>query len=175
MIINRKKHMRFIFFALLLLVTSCSLKKDYPEIAHDITLRTADELYREKGMMLVGTGGGMIKQVNLLSMRLHYYVPLEEAEARQLALFTLDKFLNNVNADEKVRPYLNNYPFRAEHLRVSLSFYHRDGRPVEPGKIDYISIRRGYLHYNTRSKEADRRVTLFKETIAEARKKAESP
>ena len=35
-------------------------KRDYPEIAHAITLRTAKELYLEKGMQLTVTGGGMI-------------------------------------------------------------------------------------------------------------------
>ena len=52
----------FTLLILLSLVTGCSLfRKDYPEIAHAITLRTAEQLKKEKGMELIGTGGGMIE------------------------------------------------------------------------------------------------------------------
>ena len=160
----------FIFF---LLVTGCSLfKKDYPEIAHAITLRTAEQLKKEKGMELIGTGGGMIDQVNRLSMFLNYYSPQETPEARKLALFVVDKFLHNINSDEKVRPYLNNYPFKIEDLKIFLSFYQPNGEDVELKKIDHIVIRNGKLIYKARDKKITLPyIILFEETIAEAREK----
>ena len=162
----------FIIFPVLFLFSGCCFfKKDYPEIAHEITLRTAKQLEKEKGMELVGTGGGMIKQVNRLSMFLNYYSPQEIPEARKLALFVTDKFLYNINSDEKVRPYLNNYPFKIEDLKIFLSFLPSKYREVEPGKLDHIVINNGRLTFNTRSKETGRLTTLFEETIEEAREK----
>lgn len=164
---------RYNLFTLLIvlsLTTGCSLlKKDYPEIAHAITLRTAKILQKEKGMKLVGTGGGMIRQVNSLSMHLNYYSPLEIPEARRLALFTVDKFLHNINSDEAVRPYLNNYPFKVESLRIYLAFYHPNGRSVQPGKLDHIVISNGILKYKSSNNDSVPYSTLFEESVAEAR------
>ena len=159
----------FIFF---LLITGCSLlKKDYSEIAHAITLRTAKQLEKEKGMKLVGTSGGMIDQVNSLGMHLYYYSPQETPEARKLALFVVDKFLHNINSDEKVRPYLNNYPFKVEDLEIFLYFRHPNRFEIKPRKICNIVIDNGQLTFNTRNKETGRLTTLFEETIEEAREK----
>jgi hypothetical protein len=150
--------------------SGCTIfKRDYPEIAHAITLRTAKQFQAEKGLALQGTGGGMIDQVNLLEMFLVHFHPLEVVEARKLALFTVDRFLENINADEDVRPYLNNYPFKIEDITIFLSFHNPDNTPVEPGKLEHIVIGRGRFAYKTRNKETGRLMTLFEESISEAR------
>lgn len=158
---------------LLLINISCNLlKKDYPEIAHAITLRTAKELRDEKGMKLTGTGGGMIDQVNSLEMDLDYYSPLEISEARKLALFVVDKFLSNINRDEKVRPYLKKYPFEAEGLKIFLSFYYSNGTLRQVGELDHIVIHEGRLYYNSCSESRKLPyVRMLEETITEAREK----
>ena len=160
-------------FTLFILITSCTLfKKDYPEIAHAITLRTAKQLAHEKKMRLVGTSGGMIGQVNSLGMFLKHNSSSEVLEARKLALFVADRFLYNINSDEKVRPYLNNYPFKIEDLEIFIGFPSTDLLHSSPEKIDHIVISNGTFKYKIFNKETQLPDTiLLEETIAEAREK----
>ena len=159
-------------FLLLSSLTSCGMfKRDYPEIAHAITLKTAKELQQEKGMQLMATGGGMIDNVNHLTLRLAYLLPLKEKEARVLLIETLDQYLGNINSDEEVRPFLNNYPFKVKDISLSISFHHPDGSRIIPGKLDYVIISDGVLTYYTLDQQGRVSLKLLQETLKEARQK----
>ena len=161
-------------FLLLATLTSCGMfKRDYPEIAHAITLRTAKELYLEKGMQLTVTGGGMIDQVNHLTMGLAYLFPLEEKEARVLLIETLDQYLANINRNEEVRPFLNNYPFKAQDISLSIHFYCPNHARVLPGELNYATINDGSLIYYTKDKQDRVSLKLLQETLEEARQKVQ--
>ncbi|MFT4552180.1 MAG: hypothetical protein ACI9S8_000805 [Chlamydiales bacterium] len=168
----------YVFIALLaLILTGCSLfKRGYPEMAHAITLRTAKQFADEKGMSLVGTGGGMIDQVNRLSMYLYHSPPLKVSEARKLALYVVDRYLENVNSDEKIRPFLNNHPFLVQDLTVYISFRYPNGSEVSPGELAQVTISEGMFIYKTLKKftaaNGEKLLIpekMFKETIDEAR------
>ena len=159
---------------LLSLLTSCGIfKRDYPEIAHAITLKTAKELYDEKGMSLQGTGGGMIGNVNHFDLMLTYSPPLSRDKGRKLFIEVLDKYLSNINNNMNIRPFLNNYPYQAKDITLYISFYSPNGARVPPGELDYIVISNGIMRFKTKDKEGRCILTLFEETLEEARQKVQ--
>lgn len=109
-----------LFCLLIIIFEGCS---SYQPSAEDqasdkIITQVADHLEREYGMHLSALGGGADKGIWLITAHLHIYRALDQTEARYLIVKAVEKFLEEVNNSEDIRPYLKNYPFKPENLRI---------------------------------------------------------
>lgn len=75
----------------------------------------------------VGLGG---VQVWLMALSFHRFgIPLTEKEARKLIINCVDDFLEAVNSDEQVRPFLKDYPFTAKNVNLKILNYDKNHDP----------------------------------------------
>ena len=73
------------------------------------------------------TGIGGMDKVWLMSLSFNRYGdPLTEKEARKLIINCVDDFLEAVNCDERLKPFLENYPFTAKNLELAIFNYDKD-------------------------------------------------
>jgi hypothetical protein len=73
----------------------------------------------------IGIGG--MDKVWLMSLAFDRYgEPLTEDEARKLIISCVDDFLEAVNKDENLKPFLKNYPFTAKNLELTIFNYDKD-------------------------------------------------
>src|SRR4051812_32005648 len=87
----------------------------YIKLAHDITEKTAKKLKEQKGLSLAGTGGRMMDDIQMMMMGFNFYKIVDIETARQLLTYSVQEYLSDINSNEKIRPYLHNYPFTEEN------------------------------------------------------------
>ncbi len=145
-----------------------SKEEDYEKLGNVITTKTANRLRIEKGLYLIGTGGQMMDDIQIMGMGFEFFHPIDIKKGRELLLFSIEEYLNAINCDEKIRPYLHQYPFTAKNIEMQVWIRNSDGSRVPLDKIYYISAIDGILTYYTDDPEKYWRKTVHKETYEEA-------
>lgn len=140
--------MRFLFLlcASVFCLSCPALSPD--EKAAQALMRTfAKEQKAAKGWTVSGLGSS-IPADKICHFTLHFEstqrITLEQA--RPIYLETLHVFLDRVNKDSNVRPYLVTYPLTFEHITVRLSFSENENH-MSPPYIDYIFNTRDTILY----------------------------
>ncbi len=141
---------------------------DYEKIADEITANTAQQLEKQKGLFLAGTGGGMMHNIRMMAMSFDFYQEVDLQTARELIVYAIREYLSDINSNKEVRPYLQNYPFTAKNVEIRIWISKPDRSKASSGKIHYISAINGILDYYTREDNQHSRKTICEETYEEA-------
>ena len=133
------------------LLSSCSSPPqqplDYEQIADQITAETGRQLKKEKGLVLIGTGGGMMYDIQMMAMSFNFYQEVSIEKARKLLVYTAEKYLKNINANKEVRPYLHDNPFTEKNIEIAIFFHKKDGCDVSKDCLSIVSTRKGEVDY----------------------------
>jgi hypothetical protein len=149
-------------FSLLFGCSSFSQFSDYEKIADEITERTAKELKAEKNLYLVGTGGQMMDDIQMMAMSFYYYQEVDLKAARELIVYVINKYLLAINSNKEIRPSLHEYPFTAKNVEISIFIYKPDRYELPPEKIYCIECMNGRLEYFIR---ANPRQAIYEEAL----------
>jgi len=142
-----------LLFTVLILSSGCNQSIDYVHLADQVTNRTAKQLKDEKELKAYGTGGGMMGDIYLMRMYFQYCHLVNLEEARKLSVYATQTYLNNINADKAVRPYLHVYPFTVKNVEIIICFTQPDGNFPPIGDIAGASLRSGVIEYDLMSGE----------------------
>ncbi len=143
----------------------------YEKIADAITDKTANKLRNEKGLILVGTGGSMMDAVKMLMMGFDYFEAVDVKIARHLLINSIEEYLLEINNNEKIRPYLHNYPFTANNIEIEIYFRNPNGSKVALNQICIASARKGKIVYYIDDPDRHTLKAIFEETYEEATKR----
>ena len=122
-------------------------KKDYFDDVDRIQGQFIREMEQTYGWVCVGDGGSMPDKVRSISVQ--FAIPRRATieEARALEVMATERFSEMVNADEKIRPYLCEFPFPPQRTEVSLSFYTPLGNPPSDGSVAFLFHAKEKLFY----------------------------
>lgn len=95
--------------------------EEYLDTINKIEAKTAKELESKYKMSICGTGGGAMYGIDSLMLSFTIERPITIEEARTILVGSAELYLNNINKNSIVRPYLEEYPFTIKRLR--LDFY----------------------------------------------------
>lgn len=157
-------------FVWLILIFLCGCKDDkkmqqpenYEAYVNEIINSFATEMQEEFGLICNGSGGKMPYSVEEISIGFIAYQPSTIAEARRLEVTLTEKFLEKINAHEKIRPFLKEYPFKTDRAEVEISFRKSDSIPYTDGSITYVFQVDNKICYCIRN-EQDAKITLLQE------------
>jgi hypothetical protein len=169
------KLLAIILLAIFLLYACNSFEHQSPryvKIAHEITNKVAKNLQTEKGLTLVGTGGQMMNDIQMLSMSFHLYHEVNLEAARKLIVDSANAYLKEINSNEEIRPYLHEYPFTAANVEVWLWLWKPDRYNLPPEKMSFILASNGEISYYANSPDPSK--ALCRETFEEAENKVNS-
>lgn len=144
------------------------------EIMYDFIHRTAKPLEKKYNMRLVATGGGAIGGINLISFDFYRHdAPFDEMKARTFIIRCLHDILEAGNKDEKLRPFLRDYPLTPKNIDVVV--YNHDSKTalidIYPD-ISVFSAREGRISYSSIegrercAKYKTRKYETYEESIA---------
>lgn len=163
-----------VIFLTLSFLFSCSSfgyqSPSYVKIAHKITEKTAKKLKEQKCLFLAGTGGQMMGDIQMMMMGFNLYKVVDIETARQLLIDSVQEYLSAINSNEKIRPYLHNYPFTPQNVEIVIYFYNPDGSNVPPGKLNIAAANQGKVVYYIDYPEKHTIKPIHKETYEEALK-----
>lgn len=164
----------WVMMAMLSFFFGCSsfgqLSLDYEKMAHEITEKTAKKLDEQKKLCLIGTGGGMMHDIQMMAMSFNYYQEIDLKTARELIICAINEYLLEINNNKEIRPYLHEYPFTAKNIEMRIWICEPDGSYPPLDKIYYVSAIDGILTYYLDLPETYSRRAICKETYEEALK-----
>lgn len=155
-------------FSFLFGCSSFSPSPDYEKIADKITEKTAKELKAQKNLYLVGTGGQMMDDIQMMAMSFDYYQEVDLKTARELIVHVINEYLSAINSNKEIRPYLHEYPFTAKNVEIRIWVFEPNGSNPPLDKIYYISAIDGSLAYYLDLPETHSRQAICKEAYEEA-------
>ncbi|MDF2576729.1 MAG: hypothetical protein K0S74_213 [Chlamydiales bacterium] len=121
-----------------------------------------------------GGGGSMMHDIKEVEFRLLMSSLCDVETARGIYLTYLNTFLELFNNNEKIRPYLANYPLTLANVEIRLEFYDANQRLVSDGThICCIFNNNKYIYYDTKKGYGIHNPlkNIHKETYEEARTK----
>lgn len=137
-------------------------------LANQVRNETMIQLKKEKELYPIGVGDGIGEKIRMLAISFRYYKEVDIDEARELLLTAGTVFLKNINANEKIRPFLKNDPFGPENIEIRIFINNPNGSEVELGKLTVISLIDGILEYDVRNPITERLTTFNEELFEEA-------
>ncbi len=149
--------------------TSCHARQpEYIRLSHGISDPYAKELKKTRGLCLIGSGGSMMDEVKKVNATYLSFAKLSVNEARNLYVKVMEGYLERYNGDEKIRPYLHNYPFTIENMKLMIGFEDESRRHRSEGYVALVSVVHGNIYYCTFDSEQDKFVDLHREPYEEA-------
>jgi hypothetical protein len=113
----------------------------YRPYLNEMTKSFAQEITEQYGLYFSGDGGIMHEKIREISVSFIADRRASLEEARELEVRILQRLLEKINANEKIRSYLCKYPFDIDNIRVSISFQ-RDGSHFSDGTISFVCFGR---------------------------------
>jgi hypothetical protein len=162
--------MKYPLLILTIILSACSHSSspNYEEMADKITYATAKKLRSEKNLRLIGTGGGMMHSIRMMAMSFVFKHEITIEEGRELLVAAVSEYVAAVNANEKIRPFLANYPFEPKNVEIQIFIHNPDNSCMPHGKICVIGAIDGILDYDIRDSETDLLKEIYRETYEEA-------
>ena len=98
-----------------------------------------------------------------LHLELCFFVhrKLAKAEARELLLLCAEEFMNDINANEELRPHLSEYPFTLNNVGINFYFQEEDGTGFHHPDLSYAAWRPRGIQFATKDPEKKGGFKLF--------------
>jgi hypothetical protein len=124
------------------------------------------QLKKENNLKVIESGWGLRGRKNIRCMHcgFAYHNEITVEEARKLLLETGNLYLKTINENEKIRPFLENYPFGPENIEIRI-FINPEKTMQKSDKLRVITIVDGKLSYMIRDQYL---TTIYEETYEEA-------
>lgn len=158
----------------LLLLFLCSLSGCEEEsvyikyIDHIVVDYTRYLQAKEPTLRILDIGGRYISDVEQIDVSYEIKKNMNFVESRRFYVMHSQRFLETINSDKKIRPYLRNYPATIENIELSFKFIGSDNECVNSPHIAQISVSNGKLFYSIYNQEADQLETFYVEPYEEA-------
>ena len=161
----------------LFLITSCNFSNTHrltndEKLANELIHKAAKEIEAQLGLYPFGDNAQMMYEIEKLGLAFQCYKPLTIEEGREYLIKSTEIFLDIINSDERIRPYLSNYPFRASNIRIEIYINNPDFSDLENGQLEIVESEDGKLVYKTRPLFKKKGFeTVYNESFEEALKR----
>lgn len=135
--------------SMFLTLTSFLGKPDYTKLSDQIVKKYCKKVALEKGLFAIGSGGRMMYDIEEVGIHFVSYETMSVEEGRKLYVEIVEDLLKLYNENEKIRPFLHNYPFTIENLNIMVMFEDSNHHLQTTGLsgISYVKQKVGYKIY----------------------------
>ncbi len=113
--------------------------EQYRPYVTEIECSFAEQMRKELDLRWTGTRRRMHDKVEELGMQFVAPHRATIPEARSLQLFVMDKFIQTIHAHEKIRPFLEDFPFN-QHISISIGYEGVNGRYCDGSVNSVLSV-----------------------------------
>ncbi|MES2345134.1 MAG: hypothetical protein V4494_04265 [Chlamydiota bacterium] len=137
-----------ISFILLVALVSCHKESTPRALADEVMFSYLKQVRKEKNLAFFGFGATAASDVR--EFRMNYRLSklnYNKLESRELIVSLAENFIAKVNLDEKIRPYLHEFPVTYKKLSLSITFatFHLE-RPSEQ-YVAYVLLQKGKIYF----------------------------
>jgi len=142
----------------------------YVKYANEIINSFVREMKEEFNLHCSGSGGGMPYDVEEISVGLVSYKKASIEDARELEVMATERLLKLINEHEKIRPFLREYPFKANRAKVAIYFSPIKNAKLEEDVVARVTQIKNKIYYLTEEKVTKQYISLAEEPYEEALK-----
>jgi hypothetical protein len=140
----------------------------YTPYVNEIVRTFAKEMKKELALQCIGDGGSMPYDVEEITVLFVSFQKVTVDKARELEIAAIEKLTNIINKNEKIRPYLREYPFPKNRADVRITFLTEKGEYFDKNFVTFVFQTKNQIFYETRNLQEDKFVLLHKESLEEA-------
>lgn len=112
------------------------------------------ERYMKYQLSVIGDVGGMAGgRVNTLGLRLRVIGPLSKDELREILVESVEMFLDALNGNEEIRPFLKIYPFTEDRISIMIYVADKNGEKLYSPDISVVMNYNEVIDYSTYDRE----------------------
>jgi hypothetical protein len=120
---------------------------EYLKYINQITDAFAKDMEKKYGLLCTGSGGSMPHDVEEIELSFVAYQKVTIEEVRRMEVDGIQNLLSRINAHEKIRPYLREYPFDSNRVGMSVAFYKANGERPHDGSIALAFLAKNKIFY----------------------------
>ncbi|MEI6241849.1 MAG: hypothetical protein WCP39_00395 [Chlamydiota bacterium] len=141
---------------------------DYEVFVNQIIQSFAKEMEKDFELVCIGNGGKMPHDVEEISVKFIAYRRATIEQARELEVNATETFLRMINAHEKIRPFLREYPFKVNRAEVSIAFRKNDNSAYDDSSVVHVFQVKNRIFYYAEEPNSGTRRILLEESYEEA-------
>jgi hypothetical protein len=144
------------------------LSKGYSKIADKITMQFAAKMKQKKNLVFIGLGGAMMGDIQEMDVSFNYSCPINIPTARKLIIECAKEYLQDINDNKEVQPYLHDHPFTAQNIQITIFIHNVDDSRIYYPNLCNVNIINNTVRYL--SHDGEKFVSLKEEPYDEAMK-----
>ncbi|MEN9653934.1 MAG: hypothetical protein RL235_46 [Chlamydiota bacterium] len=122
--------------------------REYSKYVNEIVDDFAKCMKKKHNLHCYGSGGSMPHDVEEIELMFNHRGLLSIDDARALEVEAIQELLRRINAHEKIRPFLREYPFHSNRVGVLISTSTKTGdRPLD-GSVALVFSAKNKIHYD---------------------------
>ncbi|PCI92160.1 hypothetical protein COB11_07875 [Candidatus Aerophobetes bacterium] len=126
------------------------------------------DMSKQHKLSYFGGGGAFLYNVKNINISFASREMMDLGQARKLLISCSEELLRRINANDRIRPYLEHFPFSEKGISLGTSYFDSKLNRVQPKYIARVCIIHGNIYYTIYDKEADTLKTIHEETYQEA-------
>lgn len=152
----------------LFITTGCYSASKHVQLANNITSPFCKQLQKTHHLYLIGSGGGMMDNVESISLTFVSHQKVNVEQGRKILVDVSETLLNRINAYPQIKPHLNNFPFTANNLDISILFETPSGEFLRGEYLASLSVDEGRVIYAKYDPLNKKLFTVYRETYIQA-------
>lgn len=122
----------------------------------------------DPSISLLSIGASYVEGVDEMHLGFRVRRQMNIDEARNFYVKHAEHYIETINNDVALRPFLRSYPVTIDNIDLSFQFLNQNNELVSPPYIVHVSNLKGTVYYAIDNKQRTRFETLFKEPYEEA-------
>lgn len=120
---------------------------EYEDEMDTLLASFSEEVYKKFGLSVWSIGGKWINGIKEVGAKFVLNQFVTNAEARQLLVEVTEKLLSAINSNEKVRPYLKEYPFPAGLLKLRFCIEKKGHNEFPDVRMESMTLNENLITY----------------------------
>ena len=152
----------------LFIVAECNSAPRHVQLVNNITGPFCKELQKTHHLYLIGSGGGMMDNVESISLTFVSHQKVNVEQGRKILVELAETLLYGINSYFPIRPYLNTFPFTANNLDISILFETPSGEFLSGDYLASLSGDEGRVSYAKYDPSNKKLFTVYREPYSKA-------
>ncbi len=122
----------------------------YVQYANEIIRSASKQISKEFGLIYEGSGGSMPYDVEMILLDFYINQNATIEQARKFEVEATERFVKIINAHEKIRPFLREYPFPPSRTVIMIRFDPPKKTAYSPNNVKLIFQSNGKVYYGVK-------------------------
>lgn len=119
-------------------------------LTNQLSAKVAKELSERYKIDPIGFGNTIDEEIKGLSLSFNCYRKMSLDDYRELIVKCTEDYLNQINSNQEIKPYLNPQLFSANQIDLAIYAFSENQKQLDIGQLSCIHLIKGTIYYSIR-------------------------